>query len=315
MFCALNQVLLDEFVNAVSEERQSAVRAKDNDAKVFWSHPLDPLMMSFSTFQSSEDLARRIQAIFTILDITGTGSIGFAEWVSYSPLLDFRPPLDLSADDWHDLISSEYPAADCAHVTYPQFETIMRGQILAYSLRQSSRKLLTINKDPIHSALPTDANFWLLTALREILTQTRILSSQAANAAHIKLPKGLAFSGGSAFFSVAPPPVAGEGLSPRVRRPAPDESRHTSAAVEDSTSNAAMLDNVGFDAIADRTVEILSSRQPLMDLKQQRVALQQVMQLDRKVTQCEEKLDLITGLLQRQIRNRSPAQHSLVLCG
>lgn len=35
-------------------------------------------MMSFSTFQSSEDLARRIQAIFTILDITGTGSIGFA---------------------------------------------------------------------------------------------------------------------------------------------------------------------------------------------------------------------------------------------
>jgi hypothetical protein len=229
-------------------------------------------------------------------------------------MLDFWPPLDLSADDWLDLVSSEYPASDSAHVTYHQFEAIIRGQILAYSLRQSSRKLLTINKDPIHSALPTDANFWLLTALREIITQTRILSSEAAGAAHMKLPKALGFPAQSPVFSVAPHPFVGEDLSSGAHRPAPDASRHTSSAVEDSTPNDAMRalheERANFDAIADKTVEILSSRHPLTDLEQQRTALQRVVQLERKVSKCEEKIDLITGLLQRQI-SRSPAQRTV----
>jgi hypothetical protein len=50
----------------------------ERDTQIFWSHPLDALMMSFSTFQSTEDLTRRIKAIFTIIDITGKGSIGYA---------------------------------------------------------------------------------------------------------------------------------------------------------------------------------------------------------------------------------------------
>ena len=212
------------------------------------------------------------------------------------------------ADDWSDLVTSEYPEADVSRVTCEQFQAVMRAQMLAYSLRQSARKLITIHKDPIHTSLPTDASFWLLASIREILTQIRFISRDVQEEFHVSLPKGLAFGGESGFFSIPLPPeqhkqseAEGQAKGSRRKPRAPsstDTSARHPAPRDPSIRPAQHSEHVDYSAIAAKTMDILRARQPLLDGEQQREACQDIAVLEGRVDRLSDKMNHVIELLQ-----------------
>lgn len=118
-------VLLDEFVSSVSSEREAQAKAKDSSKHVFAPNQLDPLMQTFSSFQSHADLRKRVRSIFKLLDMDNSGFLNYRKWQEGSLLLDFHPPLLFSPEDWDNLIKSDCPQGDSKKVSIDDFETII----------------------------------------------------------------------------------------------------------------------------------------------------------------------------------------------
>ena len=75
-------VLLDEFLNAMAQNRNQAVEQADVDGK--WSgyfdmHSLDPLMEQLTHFKSAKDLDESISSIFSKCDVNKNGELSFLE--------------------------------------------------------------------------------------------------------------------------------------------------------------------------------------------------------------------------------------------
>ena len=118
-------VLLDEFVSSVTGEREAQAKAKDSNARIFALNQLDPLMQSFSTFQSHADLRKRVRNIFKLLDTDKSGFLNYRKWQEGSLLLDLHPPIVFSPEDWDNLIKSSAPGGDPKKVSMENFETVI----------------------------------------------------------------------------------------------------------------------------------------------------------------------------------------------
>ena len=304
-------VLLEEFARAVEEERESLAHANDPQSKLFGNNHLDPLMLILATFQSHEELRRRVKSIFTILDHDRKGAINHGKWERNAPTLDFEPPILFSPEDWDNLIKSGVPGADPRKVTYEHFETIVYSQLEQFALRHTSHRMLTVP--------PNDQGFCGMMLSRQVLAEVRTVKTALKKMQEREREKHRAIFGhdGSdddacSLASVesahhndhpeqSPEPVTRKPLSPPK-----------AGGGSLSPASIAML-NAGFDyeAAGIHAANILERR---LNLKSVTEKLDKMSLLDARVAELDGKLNhvihLLTSSLEDQQSSTTRLQHS-----
>lgn len=286
-------VLLDEFVNSVTEEREEMAKAKDSGSRVFAVNHLDPLMLSFSTFQSHTDLRKRFQSIFRLLDSDSAGFLSYRKWQEGSALLDYHPPIVFSPEDWNNLIKSENSKGDPKKVAYEEFEAIMHSQLLAFTLRQSAHKMLTLPN--------TDSNYHHLMMSRQILTTIRNTN--------VSLKSGGIHVRGQADHDDEASIMSGDTGS--VKRG--QLSEYSSSARPKSASFNPLGPSMGnadidYDLIAFKTAAMVEER---LDLARFSESLERVSMLDARMEELDGKMNHVIQLLHRSLENTSSAPRNL----
>jgi hypothetical protein len=94
-------VLLDNFTAAAAQEKERMAREKSKyDGRTAQVHAIDPLLAALAHFDTSEDLAHRIELLFNCLDMDESRSISYAELASGLKKLRVNPQVRVSEDDW-----------------------------------------------------------------------------------------------------------------------------------------------------------------------------------------------------------------------
>ena len=94
-------VLLDNFTAAAAQEKERMAREKSKyDGRTAQVHAIDPLLAALAHFDTSEDLAHRIELLFNCLDTDDSGTITFAELAAGLKKLRVNPQVRVSEDDW-----------------------------------------------------------------------------------------------------------------------------------------------------------------------------------------------------------------------
>ena len=304
-------VLLEEFARAVEEERESLAHANDPHSKVFGNNHLDPLMLILATFQSHEELRRRVKSIFTILDHDRQGVINHGKWERNAPTLDFEPPILFSPEDWDNLIKAGVPGADPRKVTYEHFQTIVYGQLEQFALRHTSHRMLTVP--------PNDQGFCGMMLSRQVLAEVRTVKTALKKMQEREREKHRAIFGHDGSDDDACSLASVESAhhhdhpeqSPETvtRKPlSPPKAGEGSF----SPANIAGL-NAGFDyeAAGIHAANILERR---LDLKSMTEKLDKMALLDARVAELDGKLNHVIHLLTSSLENQqSPTtrlQHS-----
>ena len=77
-------ILLDEFIASVTREKEAEDKLiQDDQERRKGKGCLDPLTESLLIFHDEEDLKTRINTIFSLLDVDGSGGLDFAEVCAY----------------------------------------------------------------------------------------------------------------------------------------------------------------------------------------------------------------------------------------
>ena len=103
-------VLLDEFLRAASSEKN--IQAMDQISQKTletYQTPLDPLLEHLAHAHSMQDLANNINNIFRAMDVDGGGELAYEELASGLRKLPFTPTIDLTQEDFAELINGIMP--------------------------------------------------------------------------------------------------------------------------------------------------------------------------------------------------------------
>ena len=141
-------VLLDNFTQAADQEKQrkAAAKAKD-EGRTPIVYAIDPLLSALAHFDTSEDLSKRINLLFRVLDDNDSDGLSFKELQSGLQKFRVSPPINISRDDWDTMtLNGKYLNSD-DEVDSERFEMVMRHQLKLYVQRQMANSMEQVGMD------------------------------------------------------------------------------------------------------------------------------------------------------------------------
>lgn len=166
-------ILLDNFIAATTSEKQRRAIEKQRKTRVV-GHALDPLLeMLAATYDTTYDLSKRIEQIYTVLDTDNTGPLSFQKVQEGLRKLNVEPRVHMSAEDWVHLTEG-FNLHD-GKINLEQFEAMIRVQLSYYVQRQTADAVAMSNGGVELVAM--------LSALKIILTEsdeTKRITSELA---------------------------------------------------------------------------------------------------------------------------------------
>ncbi len=134
-------VLLEGFLSHIADDdlEIKARLAIKEYAKI--SGSLDPLIASFSSFDSTDQLHLMITKLFNHLDVDSSNSLSFLEFKDGLEALDMRPALHVTEEDWNQFTGHGKFLDDTESLDIIRFEQCMREELKGYSQRIISHQM------------------------------------------------------------------------------------------------------------------------------------------------------------------------------
>ena len=129
-------VLLDQFINTMSMEKEQESEEKDKEKRIEngiqdLTGSLDPLMVSLSKFSSDDELQELIDSLFEVIDADQNGELDFEEARLGFDRLVSKNALDV--EEWGRLTQG---LLEDGHLSEAGFSEAMRRELSAYTQRQ-----------------------------------------------------------------------------------------------------------------------------------------------------------------------------------
>ena len=145
-------VLLDEFVESVTKDRNSEIEKdleKEKEKQRSFGSPIDPLLAVLSSFTTSADLSDRIKKVFELLDHEGVGSVDHEDMMYGLRKLSFSPPIHLSFDDFHTMVRDHGGSSVASNAILDEkgrmdihgFEILISEQLRHYVQRRTAQAM------------------------------------------------------------------------------------------------------------------------------------------------------------------------------
>jgi Ca2+-binding EF-hand superfamily protein len=145
-------VLLDEFVESVTKDRNSEIEKdleKEKQKQRSFGSPIDPLLAVLSSFTTSADLSDRIKKVFELLDHEGVGSVDHEDMMYGLRKLSFSPPIHLSFDDFHTMVRDHGGSSVASNAILDEkgrmdihgFEILISEQLRHYVQRRTAQAM------------------------------------------------------------------------------------------------------------------------------------------------------------------------------
>ena len=134
-------VLLEGFLSHIADDdlEIKAMLAIKEYAKI--SGSLDPLIASFSSFDSTDQLHHMISTLFKHLDVDSSNSLNFLEFKDGLEALDMHPALHVTEEDWNHFTGHGKFLDDAESLDIIRFEQCMREELKGYSQRIISHQM------------------------------------------------------------------------------------------------------------------------------------------------------------------------------
>jgi len=134
-------VLLEGFLSSMADcdMEVKATLGIQEYAKI--SGSLDPLIASFSSFDSADQLRQMIRKLFQYLDVDASDSLSFLEFKMGLETLDMKPTLCVTEEDWDHFTGHGKYLDDDQALDASRFEECMRQELKAYSQRIISHQM------------------------------------------------------------------------------------------------------------------------------------------------------------------------------
>ena len=145
-------VLLDEFINYVTREKDRIARAEAMEAeKRKIKGCLDPLTKDLVTFEDDEDLASKIDDMYLRLDEDESGGLNFEEFRLGVKQLSSN--IHLTRDDFDIVTENGKHLGPTAEFDKQQFRTMMKGELWRYSRRELDNVLSVSGDEQFNSTI------------------------------------------------------------------------------------------------------------------------------------------------------------------
>ena len=134
-------VLLEGFLSHIADD-DLEIKAKlaiKEYAKI--SGSLDPLIASFSSFDSTDQLHHMIVTLFKHLDVDSSNSLSFMEFKDGLEALNMQPALHVTEEDWNHFTGHGKFLDDAESLDIVRFEQCMREELKGYSQRIISHQM------------------------------------------------------------------------------------------------------------------------------------------------------------------------------
>jgi hypothetical protein len=134
-------VLLEGFLSSMADtdmETKATLGIREY-AKI--SGSLDPLIASFSSFDTEHQLRQMIRKLFKYLDVDASDSVSFSEFKMGLETLDMKPTLSVTEDDWDHFTGHGKYLDDDQTLNAIRFEECMRQELKEYSQRIISHQM------------------------------------------------------------------------------------------------------------------------------------------------------------------------------
>ncbi|EKX55140.1 hypothetical protein GUITHDRAFT_98923 [Guillardia theta CCMP2712] len=129
-------VLLDNFTSASEREKQKLLLERiEKNGRVKDIRSLDPLLSSLSIYDSQQELTRRIDTIFGIVDIKNVGCISRSELQAGVTLIPVYPTIKMSNQDVKEFFKSAGGGDETLALNREEFERAIRMQIFEFMQR------------------------------------------------------------------------------------------------------------------------------------------------------------------------------------
>lgn len=141
-------VMLDEFFTQVAKEKErrleKEIQEMEDELADHPTGPLDPLLAQLTYFDTSHDLAKRIEGIFKIMDDNDTGALDYTRMREGLARLRCTPAIHLTAEDWA-VLSNGRDA-----LTFEDFERMVRRQLMPYVQRRIGTLMIEADAEDSH---------------------------------------------------------------------------------------------------------------------------------------------------------------------
>ena len=123
-------------------EHEAADRMKESQEEYTKiSKSLDPLISTFTTFHSEEQLVHMIDRMFEYLDVDASGSISYDEMKSGLEKLHMEPALRITYEDYEEFTRNLTYADENGDITKAGFLECMLLEMKGYAFRNASHQM------------------------------------------------------------------------------------------------------------------------------------------------------------------------------
>ena len=155
-----SQVLLDEFITSVTQEKEELEKQKqklkeEEDMAHRVTGVLDPFVENLAQFNGNGDLTAKIARSYVTLDEDGSGGLSFDEFESAMSknLLKTETEIKLLIDDFHILTEDGKLLDEEGEFSDVQFQKMMRGELKRYSQRRVQNAMSETNSKEFRAVL------------------------------------------------------------------------------------------------------------------------------------------------------------------
>jgi len=130
----------------MAEHEESDRMKESHEEYTKISKSLDPLISTFTTFHSEEQLVYMIDRMYEYLDIDASGSISFEEMKSGLEKLPMEPALRFTHEDYEEFTRNLTYADENGDITKAGFLDCMLLEMKGYAFRNASHQMAQAQK-------------------------------------------------------------------------------------------------------------------------------------------------------------------------